>query len=191
MRKHLFIASALLAMGSFAWAQAENNSAAPEGPGKIKQAVTKMMLTNESFVEKAGVSNLAEIETSKLALQRTQDPQIKRFAQRMIDDHTSATTQLKSVAQAKQLTVPAELDSAHKKELDKLGALAGKEFDAAYSTQMQKDHEKAVALFTAATDDKSLDPELQALARKLLPTLRAHQQDAQGLHADAHAGHTP
>jgi putative membrane protein len=186
MRTYIFVASALLSMGSLALAQTAHDNAAPEGPGKVKQAVTRMMLTNESFVEKAGVSSLAEIEASKLALQKSQDPQVRSFAQRMIDDHTSATNQLTAIAQTKKMMVPSELDSAHKKAVDKLTGLSGKEFDAAYTLQMQDDHETAVTLFTSASEDKSIDAEFQALARKLLPTLRNHQSDA---HKLDHAGH--
>jgi putative membrane protein len=191
MRKPALIASVLLALGSsVALAQNEPGTAAsqPQEPGKIKQAVTRIMLTNDSFVEKAAMSNLAEIEAAKLALSKSQDPQIRSFAQRMITDHTSATNQLKGVAQSKQIAVPAVLDSTHVKALDKLNGMSGADFDAAFTLQMQEDHEKAVLLFAAATEDKSLDADLQALARKVLPTLRSHQAEAGKLphsHADA------
>jgi putative membrane protein len=198
MRNHILVAAMVLAAGPLlsvglpVLAQSEPNKAATanqQEPGKIKQAMTQLMLTNESFVEKAATSNLAEVEASKLALRKSQNEQIKNFAQRMIADHTSASNQLKDVARSKQLAVPTELDSEHQKAIDKLDRLAGAEFDTAYSLQMQEDHDKAVTLFTAASDDDSLAPELKALARKVLPILRSHQADAARL--GAHGGHTP
>ncbi len=39
---------------------------------------------------------------------------------------------------------------------------------------MVKDHEQAVALFQAASTDANVDPDLQALAKKTLPTLQDH-----------------
>jgi putative membrane protein len=173
-------------------AQNDQNPAAPanqQEPGKMKQAMTKLMLTNDSFVAKAAASNLAEVEASKLALRKSQNEKIKSFAQRMVADHTSASNQLKDVARSKQIAVPAELDSDHQKALDKLGSLSGTDFDAAYTLRMQEDHEAAVALFTAASDDDSIDPELKALARKVLPILRSHSADAGRL--GSHDGHTP
>lgn len=185
MRTSLFVASLLLAMGSLVNAQPADTRAPAadvKEPSKIKEAFTKLTLTNESFVDKAVISGLAEVTLSKLALTKSQDPQIKSFAQQMVTDHTAADTQLKSIAQRHKLLVPAELDSVHEATVDKLRSLSGADFDVAYRLQMKEDHDKAVLLFSAASDDKSLDADLQAFARKTLPILQGHQADAEKLH---------
>ena len=73
------------------------------------------------------------------------------------------------------------LNAAHKKALEDLRGKSGKEFDAAYAAQMVKDHNEAVALFTAASSLP--DSELAGFASKTLPTLRDHQAMAKQLPA--------
>jgi len=48
---------------------------------------------------------------------------------------------------------------------------------------MVRDHEAAVELFQTAANDSTLDPELNTLAKKTLPTLQQHLADAQKLEA--------
>lgn len=50
------------------------------------------------FVEEASASGIAEIETSKLALQKSASVDVKTFAQEMINDHTNANRELASIA---------------------------------------------------------------------------------------------
>jgi putative membrane protein len=168
----------------FSYAQ-EPNTPAPAGDTKsslgIKGKITKMMLTNESFVEKAAMANQAEIELSGTAMNKTQDPQIKRFAQQMVADHTAASKELMQIAQSKGIDAPKELDRSHKSTLDKLAKLDGAAFDRAYSEQMKDDHDRTVTLFAAAAEDNSLDTELRQFANKILPKLRGHQHEAHSL----------
>lgn len=154
----------------------------PQSTGQnIKQDITQLMLTDKTFVKKAATANRAEVEQSQLALKASQDPVVRSFAQQMIKDHTAAGNELEKIARAKNIEVPVELDHSQKEAQDKLARLQGKEFDSAYREQMTKDHDKTVELFTAAADDKSIDPQFSALAAKLLPTLRQHQEHAHKL----------
>jgi putative membrane protein len=100
----------------------------------------------QQFVEKATISNMAEIQLGQLALQQAQDPQVKQFAQMMVDEHTSALQQLRSVATSQGLQVASELDSKHQKQHEKLSKLQGAEFDRAYMDAMVDSHKDAEKL---------------------------------------------
>lgn len=147
-------------------------------PAFAQTAGTGKSLTAEQFVEVAGVSNLFEIETSKLALQQAEDAKVKTFAQQMIDDHTKATAELKTVAQKAGAKVPTALDAEHKKLLEDLRAQKGGDFDDDYIEAQVDAHEKAVALFGdyAKSGDQA---ELKAFAAKTLPTLEMHYDHVQ------------
>ena len=132
--------------------------------------------SSQQFVTKAVESNLAEVEVSKLALSKTQNPQVRSFAQRMIDDHTKANSELEALAQQKGLKVPDTPDMMHKASLKMLQAKSAAGFDESYISQMNKDHEKAVSLFQEASTSAKVDPDLKALASKTLPTLEKHHQ---------------
>lgn len=147
----------------------------------VKEHVTKWMLNDQKFVEKAAVSSQAEVALSKLALEKAQSTQVRDFAKQMVSDHSSANMELKTIAQSKNLTVPTDLDREHQQDLTQLQSLKGADFDKAYITAMQEDHEAAVTLFSAAAADEKLDKQLQLFAAKTLPILRMHQDHADGL----------
>ncbi len=134
-----------------------------------------------AFVKKAAQDGMTEVAVGKVALARSQDPSIRSFAQRMVDDHGKANEELSSIAQSKGIEVPKELDSEHRTMVDALSAKSGSEFDREYSQHMNMDHSKAIALFEGAA--RSSDADLAKFARKTLPTLKQHKQLAETLPA--------
>src|SRR5688572_17584549 len=125
------------------------------------------------FVNKAALAGMTEVELGKIALQKSQNPMVRDFAQRMVTDHTKANEELASIAKSKQIPAPKSLDAEHKAVVEKLQAKSGADFDADYSRHMNMDHSKAVALFEATS--KSSDADLAKFALKTLPTLKEHK----------------
>ena len=120
----------------------------------------------------------------KLVAQKATDTEVKAYAQRMVADHTKANKELASAAQAKGLKVPTEPSMMHKGMKEKFEhQKADQDFQHDYMQQMVRDHEANVELFTTASNDATLDPELRALAKKTLPTLQEHLTDAKKLEA--------
>jgi len=149
------------------------HSAAAAGDEKEDSSM-KSMTAQDRFVHKAAVSGMTEIAASKAALNST-NPEVRKLAAQMVKDHEAANKELKSVAEAKGSKVPAALDAKHQAVVDGLTKLTGTDFDKAYVSQMMADHEKAIMLFTAASTDTSIDPQLMAFAKKTLPTLKMHR----------------
>jgi putative membrane protein len=134
-----------------------------------------------AFVKMAAQAGMAEIEAGNIALSKSQDPQIRSFAERMVADHGKANSELASLAKAKGIDAPVHLDSDHRALLDSLQAKSGPDFDSAYSQHMRMDHTKAIALFEGAS--RSADADFAGFAQKTLPTLKEHKQLAAGLPA--------
>jgi putative membrane protein len=145
-------------------------------------------ITSAKFVEKAARQGMTEVEASKLALQKSNNEDVKSFANHMIKDHTQANNDLTSIASSKNLTVPTDPDMLHKAAIKRLSSKSGAEFDRAYAQQMSKDHDKTVALFRSASSASGVDPELQAFAKKTLPTLEHHDQLAMQLNTNVDKG---
>jgi putative membrane protein len=131
------------------------------------------------FVKKAALDGMTEVELGKIALDKSQDPMVRKFAQRMITDHSKANQELTSLAKAKGLAAPTTLDAEHQAMVTKLKGEDGAAFDKAYCEHMVMDHNKAVALFESAA--KTPDSELAGFAKKTLPTLKEHRQMAESL----------
>lgn len=132
-----------------------------------------------AFVKKAAQDGMTEVAAGKVALAKSEDPSVRSFAQRMVNDHGKANAELSSIAKAKGIDVPKELDAEHQKMVDALSAKTGKEFDREYSQHMNMDHGKAIALFEGAS--KSSDADLAGFAKKTLPTLKEHKELAEKL----------
>jgi putative membrane protein len=133
----------------------------------------------KTFVKKAALDGMTEVELGKIAQEKSQNADVRSFAAQMVADHSKANDELKSIAKKKGYEVPAKLDAEHKAMVTKLGGKSGADFDKAYAEAMDKDHMKAVALFTDA--QKSSDSDLAAFAQKTLPTLEEHKQLADSL----------
>ena len=65
-----------------------------------------MQNSDRSFITSAAVANLAEIDMAKLVGQKSTDPAVKDFANRMITDHTRASQKLATVAETDCVKLP-------------------------------------------------------------------------------------
>jgi putative membrane protein len=135
--------------------------------------------TPATFVADAAQTGLMEVQLAKMALQKTSNDEVKKFAQQMLQDHTQANQQLASIAKSKGIRVPTKLDAKHEAVVQNLSGMSGEAFDSAYAEHMAKGHAKAIALFQGAA--QSSDADLAAFAQKTLPTLEVHKQLADNL----------
>jgi putative membrane protein len=115
---------------------------------------------------------MTQVELAKIAQKNAQSTGVNALGVRLQRDHARIGKILATVANQKGVTVPVSLDSHA--VIDSLSAKSGAEFDAAYSAQMVSDHEKAIALFSAA--ESSSDPDLRQIAKLALPTLREDER---------------
>ena len=137
---------------------------------------------DRTFVEKAAIGGMTEVNASKVAQEKATSPAVKDFAAHMIADHTKANSELVSAATAKGVTPPGTVDKTHQKAIDKLSSMSGADFDKAYMKQMVADHKTTVSLFEKEAKSGK-DGDLQAWAGKTLPTLQEHLKMAQDLQA--------
>ena len=136
---------------------------------------------DRNFIEEAAQGGMAEVEHGKLAEQRATSPQVKQFAQRMVQDHTKAGDELKAIASARGVTPPATMDRKHQRAMEKLGKLSGAEFDREYMKHMVDAHKQTVSLFEKQAKSGK-DGDLKSYAIKTLPTLKDHLAQAQTTH---------
>lgn len=147
--------------------------------------------SDRQFVMQAAMAGMAEVQAGELAAQKSSSPQARAFAQRMVEDHTKANQQLMTLAKARGVTPPDELDRTHRQAMERLQKLSGTEFDRAYMKNQIDDHQKAVSLYEQQAKN-GRDAELKSFATRQLPTLREHlemaRNDARQLDAAAGRG---
>jgi putative membrane protein len=143
---------------------------------------TTKAVTPESFASQAAIIGKAEIELGQIALKNTQDAGVRKYAERMVKDHSAADKKLKAIAAKESLQLPQSLDQEHESLKMKLQSLKGADFDRAYMNAMAKGHDKAVALFESASQQTQMPGELKQFAASTLPTLEEHKEMAHSLH---------
>jgi putative membrane protein len=143
------------------------------GVARADDTTKPVSKADEKFMESTARAGMAEVQISKLAVDKAKSDKAKTFAQHMVDDHTKANEELTQLAGQKNVTLPTEIDAEHQKELDKLTKLTGTDFDKEYLKAMRGDHEKVVASFKKASKTAG-DADLKQWVKKTLPTLEAH-----------------
>lgn len=152
------------------------------GLASPSEARTRLSSMNaETFAQKAAASDQFEIQSSQLALQKSQNDDIKRFAQNMIDDHTQSTDKLKSALKQANMSEPsAQLDQEHQALLTKLNRVDGAAFDRAYVKDQKAGHQQAVRMLENYSKRGDNDG-LKQFASEVLPTVQQHMQMAEKL----------
>jgi len=141
---------------------------------------TALTTLDQKFVRSAAADGLLEVELGRLAQERGGGGEVKRFGERMVQDHAQLNAELQRLAAARSVTLPPKLTRDREALLAEIGRLTGADFDQAYAKQAVADHQRAVTSF----DQQALtgrDAELKAWAAKVLPMLREHLQAARAL----------
>ncbi|WP_263385671.1 DUF4142 domain-containing protein [Granulicella arctica] len=113
----------------------------------IAQDPSSSMAADKNFVMLADEGNSAEIAASQMALKKSKNPEVKTYAQQMIDDHTKLRSDMAPFASKMNVTTPQPVNETHRAEAKRLAALSGKQFDMEYIKAMDQDHHKTLGLF--------------------------------------------
>jgi putative membrane protein len=194
-KRTIALAGAILLCGSMGIAQ--TRSAGPTGEGQTGQSPGQnpsmdpqmngqngqSSATDKMFVSKAMQGGMAEVQLAQLTLQKSDNQQVKQFAQRMIDDHTKLNDQMKPVAQQLGVSVPDQISKGDRKTIAKLQALSGSAYDQAYIKDMVKDHKQDLSEFQMEASSGQ-DQTVKDAANQGSKVIAQHLQMAQQLAKD-------
>ena len=140
-------------------------------------------LSDDDFVRDVALKSMAEVELSRIALDKATNQDIKSFAQRMIVDHGAAGHKLKSVVSGQPIEWPVQLDDKHQKIAAELAKKQGADFDRDYAKAMVEGHQDLAAKLESRLDVQSLaDWKTAAAGRtdsKALPEPNIAMRDVQ------------
>ena len=178
--KRLMAVSVAAAMFGAVGAQAQTSQqSGASSTAATASSDAKLTSADRKAIMDMGMSNMAEVEMGKLAQSKSQNAEIKTFAQQMIDDHGKALSELQTLAQTKGVTLPTELDAKHKAMAAKLEKLSGDAFDKEYMKMAGlKDHKDTHAKLQKISKSAK-DPDVKAAADKTIPTVEQHLKAAQ------------
>jgi putative membrane protein len=164
---------AACAAGAFLASVSITSAQAPVRHDDTTATSPALKRADRDFMTKAAKAGMEEVEISRIAAERTTNPDVRKFAQKIVSDHESANDELTTLAAARGVALPAK-DINPENSWAKRDA---KSFDKDYLDKMVNAHEDAVKLFDHQARDGS-DPDTVAFARKHLPHLQHHLQAA-------------
>lgn len=155
---------------------------APAGTETVVEVEAPGATTAAGFVTRAALSDLYEIDSSRLALERSQSAPVKAFAQRMIDEHTRMSNEMKAaIAQAGlEARPPTVLDAERTELMRALRDASPADFDDRYIDQQTEAHENTLNLFRDFSGNGDND-QLKALATRAAPMIETHLQTVRAL----------
>lgn len=133
----------------------------------------------QAFIQEAVQGNIAEVQLGELAAQRAENPDVRKFAETLRQDHHATLQRARAVAKSLQVEPPAEPTKEARGAYDGIAQLSGSQFDAAFLSHMVVAHEAEIAKYarSASSDNDAV----AALVADALPKLRSHLSMAQAL----------
>jgi putative membrane protein len=128
-------------------------------------------------------ANQVDIDAGKLAASKASSPEVKKFGQQMVTDHTGVNKQASDLA-AKLKVTPADnptsqsLKDGGEKNVARLNGLSGAAFDKAYIEHEVVYHQAVLDALDKTLIPGASNPELKALLVKVRPAFVAHLEHA-------------
>jgi len=173
----LFIAS-MIGIGANAAVAAD--TVYPPSEDTMPGADRSHINPDQQFVNDAAHGGMFEVQSSKIALDKSVPGTVHDFATHMIADHSPTNDKLAALARSEGYSVPDRVDPAQKLCLDKLSAANGDDFVKDYDNAQRKAHDEAITAFENEAA-RGQDLKLRNFASDTLPTLRHHREMVNGL----------
>ncbi|MEO8811848.1 MAG: DUF4142 domain-containing protein [Caulobacteraceae bacterium] len=156
-----------------ATAPAADQTVAPAAPA---------VMTAADFVTAAAATDMFEITEAKMALKRSANADVKKFANMMIVDHTKSTAALKKAiaASGESLTLPSVLPADMQTRVDDLTKASGADFDKTYIDQQVAAHQTALGALQGYAQTGDV-PALKSFASDTVTVVQSHLTEAQRL----------
>jgi putative membrane protein len=170
----ILIAGTLLSLPAFANIPKENEVQV-KNAHKADASKSDLTVPERKFVEKATSDNLADIELGRLALEKSQSPEVKNYAQMLVDDHKKSLDKLKTIANDQKFPVPTSATTRAQADYDRLAKLDGADFDREFKKLMDKRHDEALQTFQKASNEVQ-NPDLKSYINQTLPMMKEHKE---------------
>jgi putative membrane protein len=157
-------------------------STAIAAPSAFAQVVSdagtasRMAVNDSLFAVAAATGGMAELSLAELGVKKATDPELKRFSQQMIDEHTRMNQELLAAATQRGMALPRSVDARAQFCAQSLAGLSGEDFNRCYAKAQLVIHMDSVATFEAEAE-RGMDGTLKAVAAKALPHIKEHLKE--------------
>jgi putative membrane protein len=137
---------------------------------------------DQTFISKSLEGNMLTLKLLHLAQERTTNPDVKQFAQKLAEAHAGLGNGLKELASKSQIQVPSDLNKEDQQVWQRLSNLRGAEFDREFVQYIIQDHRREFTMYENESKNGQ-NPMIKAFAVKILPAFKEHLKMAEDLSA--------
>lgn len=138
-------------------------------------------VADRRFTVQASLSNTVEVKAGKLASSKASNPEVKKYAERMVLEHQMAQTELKNLSHVLDIVVYDVIDPAHAAMITQLNDMPkGRVFDSIYIHSQVTDHDMTIANFQTEVTNGN-NSEVKSYASTYLPHIQKHRQSADSI----------
>ena len=141
-------------------------------------------LTDAQIAAITDAANKGEIEQAKLALHKAKDPQVKQFAQMMVDQHGAEQKKEQQLASSLNLQpettqTSTQLQTDSQNAISSLSSQTGADFDKAYIDLQVKEHKEVLDTLDNKLIPNAKNAQLKSTLEAFRPHVQEHLQKAQ------------
>jgi putative membrane protein len=146
-------------------------------------SVSAQTVTDPQIASIVVTANQVDIDAGKLAASKGTSPEVKKFGQQMVTDHTGVNKQATALVTRLEVT-PEEnptsrsLKAGGDKNISTLNGLTGAAFDKAYIDNEVAYHQAVIDAIDKTLIPSAQNAELKALLVKVRPAFVAHMEHA-------------
>ncbi|MEO5773519.1 MAG: DUF4142 domain-containing protein [Sphingomicrobium sp.] len=126
----------------------------------IQPAKSSLPTTAQAFASAMAANDAYEIESSKLALQRSRSPGVNEMAQMLLREHSQSSAELKAAAAGTAgVSLPTAFDPERQKLFDELKSADASRFGKAFMDQQRTGHIQTLMIvqnYRSAGDNEAL-----------------------------------
>lgn len=170
---HAILSAAAVFSAGFATAPANATLPTPPQASAVRQA--------QAYLFHSGAGDVFEITSSMIAVQKSQNPEVRAFASMLIDHHTRLTnTALATAKAAGVMPPPPELSPMQKGMIGELMNASPAAFDRTYVRQQVPAHQQSLSVVRGYARNGDV-AELRQAASRAVPLVQQHLAQAQQL----------
>jgi len=143
--------------------------------GAVGTISAELTTSTKGFVDEAALTDMYEVQAGQLATMRAKAMDVKNFGQKMADDHTKSTSELKGILikSAPNFMPPTQLDARREGLLNDLKGAKDEDFEGRYIAQAINAHNEALILMRGYAKDGD-NPDIKDFAAKVQPVVQMH-----------------
>ena len=147
----------------------------------ITPSSAKLSKMDEDLMMQVAMGGMMQLETSRVALQKTTNPEVREMAQAEVEEQTGLSAKLKEIASAKGITLPSTPDAKTQAMVAKMQDMSGAAMDRHYIQEHAVKGHELLDRVMSKVESKGQDANLMAVAKAAHPLVKTHLKVAREL----------